>query len=333
MNSTKYDVVGIGNAIVDVIAQTDYEFLTKHDLTKGSMALVDEAQAQLIYNAMGPAMEISGGSAANTIAGIASLGGCGAYIGKVKADQLGDVFRHDIRAGGVAFDTAPATEGPQTARSFILVTPDAQRTMNTYLGACVNLTPEDVDPEVIAGSSVTYLEGYLWDPPLAKEAFRKAMNIAHDSGRKVALTLSDSFCVDRFREEFLDLAENAVDILFANDDEICSLYQVETFDEALQHVRQHCEIAALTRSEHGSVVISGEEVHIIEAQPVERLEDATGAGDLYAAGFLHGHTHGQDLATCGRWGSIAASEVISHIGARPQTPLRELIASTSGGAV
>ena len=328
MSSTKYDVVGIGNAIVDVIAQTDDEFLTKHDLTKGSMALVDEPRAQLIYDSMGPAIEISGGSAANTIAGIASLGGCGAYIGKVKADQLGDVFRHDIRAGGVAFDTAPATDGPQTARSFILVTPDAQRTMNTYLGACVNLAPDDVDPDVIARSSVTYLEGYLWDPPLAKEAFRKAMKIAHDSGRKVALTLSDSFCVDRFRDEFLDLAENAVDILFANDEEICSLYQVETFDEALQHVRKHCEIAALTRSEHGSVVISGDEIHVIEAVAIERLEDATGAGDLYSAGFLHGLTHGQDLATCGQLGSIAASEVISHIGARPQTPLRGLIEST-----
>ena len=328
MSSKQYDVVGIGNAIVDVIVQTDDDFLTKHDLTKGSMALVDGARAQLIYDSMGPAMEISGGSAANTIAGIASLGGCGAYIGKVKADQLGEVFRHDIRATGVTFDTALASDGPQTARSFILVTPDAQRTMNTYLGACVNLGPDDVDPDVIAASSVTYLEGYLWDPPRAKEAFRKAVAIAHEAGRKVALTLSDSFCVDRFRDEFLDLAENSVDILFANDDEICSLYQVDTFDEALQHVRGHCEIAALTRSEHGSVVVSGEEVHVIEAIVVDHLEDATGAGDLYASGFLYGLTHGQDLATSGHLGSIAASEVISHLGARPQTLLRDLIDST-----
>ena len=333
MSSTKYDVVGIGNAIVDVIAHTDDAFLTEHNLTKGSMALVDEAQAQLIYDSMGPAMEISGGSAANTIAGIASLGGCGAYIGKVKADQLGEVFRHDISAVGVAFDTAPATDGPQTARSFILVTPDAQRTMNTYLGACVNLSPGDVDPDVVAGSSVTYLEGYLWDPPLAKEAFRKAVGIAHEAGRKVALTLSDSFCVDRFRDEFLDLAENAVDILFANDDEICSLYQVDNFDEALQHVRGHCEIAALTRSEHGSVVISGDQVHVIDGVAVNRLEDATGAGDLYASGFLYGLTHGHDLATCGRLGSVAASEVISHLGARPQTPLADLIETALTEAV
>ena len=325
MTGTKYDVVGIGNAIVDVIAHTDDEFLIKHDLTKGSMALVDEARAQFIYESMGPAMEISGGSAANTIAGIASLGGCGAYIGKVKADQLGEVFRHDIRAVGVAFDTELATEGPQTARSFILVTPDAQRTMNTYLGACVNLSPADVDPEVVGASSVTYLEGYLWDPPLAKEAFRKAMDIAHAAGGKVALTLSDSFCVDRFRDEFLDLAEHSVDILFANDDEICSLYQTDNFDEALQHVRGHCEIAALTRSEHGSVVVSGDEIHVIDAEPVDKLEDATGAGDLYASGFLYGLTHGHDLATCGRLGSIAAGEVIGHLGARPQTPLRELV--------
>ena len=333
MSGTKYDVVGIGNAIVDVIAHTDDEFLSKHDLTKGSMALVDEERAQLIYDSMGPAMEISGGSAANTIAGIASLGGCGAYIGKVKADQLGEVFRHDIRAVGVAFDTVLATEGPQTARSFILVTPDAQRTMNTYLGACVNLSPADVDPDVISASSVTYLEGYLWDPPLAKEAFRKAMDIAHAAGGKVALTLSDSFCVDRFRDEFLDLAEHSVDILFANDDEICSLYQTDNFDEALQHVRGHCEIAALTRSEHGSVIISGDEVHVIEAEPVDKLEDATGAGDLYASGFLYGLTHGHDLATCGRLGSIAAGEVIGHLGARPQTPLDALVKPVLAKAV
>ena len=264
MAESAYDVLGIGNAIVDVLAHTDDKFLIKHGLAKGSMALVDEARAQLIYDSMGPAMEISGGSAANTIAGIASLGGRGVFIGKVKADQLGEVFRHDIRATGVAFDTEPASEGPNTARSFILITPDAQRTMNTHLGACVNLSPDDVDPNVVSGAQVTYLEGYLWDPPFAKAAFRKAMEIAHSAGRKVALTLSDTFCVDRYREEFLDLAENSVDILFANDAEICSLYQTNDFDAALQNLRGRCEIAALTRSELGSVVVTGEEVHVID---------------------------------------------------------------------
>jgi len=326
MAESAYDVLGIGNAIVDVLAHTDDKFLIKHGLAKGSMALVDEARAQLIYDSMGPAMEISGGSAANTIAGIASLGGRGVFIGKVKADQLGEVFRHDIRATGVAFDTEPASEGPNTARSFILITPDAQRTMNTHLGACVNLSPDDVDPNVVSGAQVTYLEGYLWDPPFAKAAFRKAMEIAHSAGRKVALTLSDTFCVDRYREEFLDLAENSVDILFANDAEICSLYQTNDFDAALQNLRGRCEIAALTRSELGSVVVTGEEVHVIDAEPVSRLEDATGAGDLYASGFLFGLTHGYGMATCGHLGSIAAAEVISHTGARPQTLLSDLVA-------
>ena len=333
MAESAYDVLGIGNAIVDVLAHTDDDFLFKHDLAKGSMALVDEARAQLIYDSMGSAREISGGSAANTIAGIASLGGCGVYIGKVKADQLGAVFRHDIRATGVAFDTEPASEGPQTARSFILITPDAQRTMNTYLGACVNLSPDDVDPNVVSGAQVTYLEGYLWDPPLAKEAFRKAMEIAHSAGRKVALTLSDTFCVDRYREEFLDLAENSVDILFANDAEICSLYQTDDFNAALQNVRGRCEIAALTRSELGSVIVTSDEVHVIDPEPVSCLEDATGAGDLFASGFLFGLTHGYGVATCGHLGSIAAAEVISHIGARPQTLLSDLVGPALAEAV
>ncbi len=333
MAESAYDVLGIGNAIVDVLTHTNDEFLIKHDLTKGSMALVDEARAQLIYDSMGPAMEISGGSAANTIAGIASLGGCGVFIGKVKADQLGEVFRHDIRATGVTFDTEPATEGPKTARSFIVITPDAQRTMNTHLGACVNLSPDDVDPNVVSGSQVTYLEGYLWDPPLAKEAFRKAMEVAHSNGRKVALTLSDTFCVDRYREEFLDLAENSIDILFANEAEICSLYQTDDFEAALQNLRGRCEIAALTRSEQGSVVVTSEEVHVIDPEPVSRLEDATGAGDLYASGFLFGLTHGYGVATCGRLGSIAAAEVITHVGARPQTLLSDLVAPALAEAV
>ena len=331
MTDAAYDVLGIGNAIVDVIAPTDEAFLVEHDLVKGSMALVDEARAGAIYRAMGPATEMSGGSAANTVTGIAALGGCGAYIGKVKADQLGEVFRHDIRAAGVAFETPPATNGPATARSFILVTPDAQRTMNTYLGACANLGPGDVDADLVAASRITYLEGYLWDPPLAKEAFRKAVAVAREAGRKVALTLSDAFCVERYREEFLDLAENHVDILFANEEEICALYRTGDFAAALQRVRDRCEIAALTRSERGSVVVSGEAVHLVDAEPVAKPEDDTGAGDLYAAGFLFGLSRGRGLATCGRLGSIAAAEIIGHLGARPQAPLRDLVAAILAG--
>lgn len=327
MTDAAYDVLGIGNAIVDVIAPTDEAFLVEHALVKGSMALVDEARAGAIYRSMGPALEMSGGSAANTVAGIAALGGCGAYIGKVKADQLGTVFRHDIRAAGVAFETPPAADGPATARSFILVTPDAQRTMNTYLGACANLGPDDVDADLVAASRITYLEGYLWDPPLAKEAFRKAMAIAREAGRKVALTLSDPFCVERYREEFLDLAENHVDILFANEEEICALYRTGDFAAALERVRGRCETAALTRSERGSVVVSGGAVHLVDAEPVAEPQDDTGAGDLYAAGFLFGLARGRGPAACGRLGSIAAAEIIGHLGARPQAPLRDLVAA------
>jgi sugar/nucleoside kinase (ribokinase family) len=320
-----YDVIGIGNAIVDVIARTDDHFLENIGLVKGSMKLIDDAQAEAIYARMSAAVECSGGSAANTIAGIASLGGNAAYIGRTRNDQLGDVFAHDIRSLGVAFRTLPATEGAPTARCLVLVTPDAQRTMCTYLGACVDLGPEDVDAELIQSAKVLYLEGYLWDPARAKEAFLAAMNIAHDAGAKVALSLSDAFCVDRYRAEFLDLAENYVDILFANEQEICSLYQTSNFDDALQQVRGHCEVAALTRSAKGSVIVSGSEFHIIDAEPVDQVVDTTGAGDLYAAGFLYGYTKGYDLASCGRLGAIAAAEVISHIGARPNVSLADLV--------
>jgi sugar/nucleoside kinase (ribokinase family) len=318
------DVVTIGNAIVDVISHAEPEFLIRHELPAGSMTLIDALQAESLYDAMGPGVEVSGGSAANTAAGIASLGGSVAYIGKVRDDELGRIFTHDLCAAGVEFTVAAADDGPSTARCLVLVTPDAQRTMATYLGACVELSPDDVMPETIARAQVTYLEGYLWDPPLAKEAFRKAIKIAHDAGRKTALTLSDSFCVDRYREEFLELLEAHIDILFANEDEIKSLYQVEQFDDALQKVRHHCEVTALTRSELGSVVIRGDEVHVIDTVTLSPLVDTTGAGDLYAAGFLHGFTRGDELARCGQLGSLAAAEIIGHFGARPEASLHSL---------
>lgn len=325
MTEPTIDVVGIGNAIVDVISHAEDAFLEEHNLPKGAMTLIDDDQARRLYEAMGPGVEMSGGSAANTIAGIASFGGSAAFIGKVRDDQLGDVFSHDIRSLGVTFDSMPADEGASTARCLILVTPDAQRTMNTFLGACVDLGPDDVDPDLIASAKVTYLEGYLWDPPWAKDAFRKAVTIAHDAGRKVALTLSDAFCVDRYREEFRELVSGGVDIVFANEAELLSLYEVNEFDEGLQALRADCEVAALTRSEKGSVIVGGDEVHVIDAVPVARVVDTTGAGDLYAAGFLYGYTQGKDLATCGHLASLAAGEIISHFGARPDVPLHTLL--------
>lgn len=319
------DVVGIGNAIVDVIAHCDEDFIARMALNKGAMTLIDTARANALYDAMGAAIESSGGSGANTTVGVASLGGRAAFIGKVGNDQLGGIFRHDIRAVGVQFDIAPATSDTPTARSMILVTPDAERTMNTYLGACQELTPADVDPHLIQRAKVTYMEGYLWDPPLAKEAFLKAARIAHDAGQEVSLTLSDAFCVQRYLSEFQDLVKNHVDILFANTSEILALWQTEDWDEAVRQTRQHCDLAALTRSEKGSVIVTAEEVHEIPAWPVDRVVDLTGAGDLYAAGFLYGYTHGRDFAACGRIASLAAGEVISHVGARPETPLAELV--------
>ena len=318
------DVVGIGNAIVDVLSQTDDAFLARHGLTKGAMMLIDAQQATRLYASMAPAVEVSGGSAANTMAGIASLGGAGAFIGKVRDDQLGEVFAHDIRSIGVSFLTPPALEGQPTGRCLILVTPDAQRTMNTFLGAANELTPDDVNPAVIQAARVTYLEGYLWDPEAAKDAFRKAVDIAHAAGRKVALTLSDSFCVDRHRDEFRALVDQ-VDIVFANEAEITSLYEVKTFEEAMEAVRKEARIAVLTRSEKGSVVVRGSETHAVAAAPVAKVVDTTGAGDLYAAGFLYGYTQGKPLAECARLGGIAAAEVIAHVGARPEQPLRGLV--------
>lgn len=327
MPAPSLDVVGIGNAIVDVLAQAEDAFLERQGLVKGTMALVDAARAEALYAEMGPGLEMSGGSAGNTMAGIASLGGRGAYIGKVSADQLGQVFGHDLRAAGVRFDTPPLESGPATARCLILVTPDAQRTMSTFLGACVELGPADIAPSLVAAAQVTYLEGYLFDPPHAKEAFRKAADLAHAAGRKVSLSLSDPFCVDRHRADFRDLVTRHVDILFANEAEICSLYETRDFDAAARAVRGHCEVAVLTRSGKGSVVVTAEASHPIPPARAAQVVDTTGAGDLYASGFLYGLTRGRDPAACGRLGSLCAAEVIGHFGARPETSLKELAAA------
>lgn len=323
MTDSGFDVLCIGNAIVDVIARVEEDFVSRHGLVKGSMNLIDEARAEELYADMGQATEVSGGSAGNTAAGVASLGGRGAYFGKVKADQLGAIFRHDMRAQGVAFDTPPAAEGPATARSFILVTPDSERTMNTYLGACVNFTTADVDRKVVEAAQVTYMEGYLWDRPEAKEAFKLAARIARGAGRKTSITLSDSFCVERHRDSFLDLIRNDIDIVFANETEIKSLYQTQDFDGAVKAIAGDCAIAVVTRSEKGCVVVKGSEVHASPAHPVSKVVDVTGAGDLFAAGFLFGFTNGKSLYESARLGSMAAAEVISHIGARPEVRLRE----------
>lgn len=326
MTNHRFDVTAIGNAIVDVIAKAEDALLVAHNLPKGGMSLIDARDAERLYAVMGPGLEASGGSAANTVAGIAALGGRAAYIGKVADDQLGDVFTHDIRAIGVTYDTPPLTEGLSTARSLIFVTPDAQRTMQTFLGATTQLGPEDLNMDYVTSSKVLYLEGYLWDQPRAKKAMRDAAIKAQEAGVKVSLTLSDAFCVARFRDEFLDLAEHHVDILFANESEILSLYQTDAFDEAVRQVRAHCEIAALTRSEKGSVVVNGDEVHTIPAEKGVTVVDTTGAGDAYAAGFLYAYTQGADLATCGRLGGIMAAEVISHLGPRVQGNVKDMAA-------
>ena len=326
MTEHTFDVVGIGNAIVDVLARSDDSFLADNDLAKGAMTLIDEARAESLYQAMLDPIEQSGGSAANTIASLASLGARAAFIGKVRNDGLGDSFRRAIQAEGVAFDTPAAEAGLATARCLIFVTPDAQRTMNTFLGASTDFGDADLDADVIRAASITYLEGYLWDKPAAKQAFVRAAEIAHDAGNRVALSLSDAFCVERHRDDFRDLVDGHVDILFANEDEIVSLYQATSFDDALQHVRGQCEIAALTRSEKGSVVIAGDEFHVLDAEHVSEVVDTTGAGDAYAAGFLFGLVRNLGLEIAGRIGGIAAAEVISHMGARPARPLGELIA-------
>ena len=324
MTSPTHDILGIGNAIVDVVAVTDDAFLSRHDMHKGAMQLIDAAAADRLYAAMPPGKESSGGSVANSCAVAAVLGSRVAYIGKVADDQLGGVFRHDINAVGVHFPTEPLAGGTPTARCLIMVTPDGQRTMNTFLGACVTLGEADVDPALVAASAITYLEGYLFDPPTAQAAFRKAAAAAHAAGRQVALSLSDAFCVNRHRAAFLDLVSNHVDIVFANEAEITALYERNTFEEAAEAARKDVALAALTRSEAGSVILHGQSTIAVPAVATQ-VVDTTGAGDAYAAGFLAGLTGGKGLDECGWMGSVAAAEVISHYGARPEADLRALI--------
>ena len=324
MSDAQYDCLGIGNAIVDIIGKCDDAFLERHGAEKGSMRLVDTDTIKKIYAEMGPGIEISGGSAANTLVGIASLGGKAAFIGKVADDEFGRIFAHDIRASNVAFSTKPVVNKAPTSRSLVLVTPDGERTMNTYLGISTDLDHGEVSPELVKSANVIYLEGYLFDQPEAKAAFHQAAEIAKSAGRRVALTLSDGFCVDRHRDEFLALIKAGVDILFANEQEICSLYQTDDFENAAKRTTEDTNLAALTRSEKGSVILSGDQAIEVAAEPVPKLVDTTGAGDLYAAGFLFGLTYGYDLETCGRIASLAAGEIISHIGARPESNLRTL---------
>jgi Sugar kinases, ribokinase family len=321
---SKFDVLTIGNAIVDILARCDDSFLSENAITKGAMNLIDAERAELLYSKMGPAIEASGGSAGNTAAGLASLGGKAAYFGKVAEDQLGEIFQHDIRAQGVYYETKPQGDNPPTARSMIFVTPDGERSMNTYLGACVDLGPEHVEEDVVANAKVTYFEGYLWDPPRAKEAIREAARIAHAHGREVSMTLSDAFCVGRYRAEFLDLMRSGtVDIVFANKQEALSLYETDDFELALKKIAQDCKLAAVTMSEEGAVILRGDERLQVSAYPIEELVDTTGAGDLFAAGFLYGYTHGRSLEDCGKLGCLAAAIVIQQIGPRPQISLKD----------
>ncbi|MBO9376034.1 adenosine kinase [Sphingomonas histidinilytica] len=323
MTEATIDVVGIGNAIIDLLAHAEDSFLTEHQLNKGAMTLIDEPTAERLYAAMGPATRASGGSAGNTIAGLGSLGASCGYIGKLRDDELGAAYRHDLLASGVRFTTPMASDGPSTARCIIFVTSDAERTMNTYLGACVNLTPDDIDEALVGSAKITYLEGYLYDEPHAKAAFHRAADIAHGAGRKVALTLSDAFCVLRHRADFLDLIRDRIDILFANKAELLALFETEDLDAALDRVAGMVELAAVTLSAEGSVVVRGTERVRSPAAHIERVVDTTGAGDLYAAGFLYGLTRGLPLAECARIAGLAAAEIISHFGARPEVPLRE----------
>jgi sugar/nucleoside kinase (ribokinase family) len=324
MDSPRFDILGIGNAIVDVVAPVDEQFLSRHDMHKGAMALIDTASADRLYQAMPAGQESSGGSVANTCAVAAGLDARVAYLGKVADDQLGAVFRHDIAAAGVHFPTPALSGGAPTARCLIMVTPDGQRTMNTYLGACVSFGEADVDEALVASAAITYLEGYLFDPPAAQAAFRRAAAAAHAAGRKVALSLSDAFCVDRHRQAFLELVAGHVDILFANEAEITSLYECNRLADAVALARRDVSLAAITRSEDGSIILCGEESVSVAAVPTQ-VVDTTGAGDAYAAGFLAGLSAGRSLDQCGYLGSIAAAEVISHYGARPLRPLRDAL--------
>ncbi len=319
-------MVGIGNAIVDVISHEPEEFIVENGLVKGAMTLIDADRAAELYDRMSPAIETSGGSAANTMAGVASFGGAAGYVGKVRDDQLGDVFTHDIRAAGVGYDIPKATEGPPTARSLIVVTPDAARTMSTFLGISSMLHPDDIDADVVAGARVLFCEGYIWDIDITKEAIRKAVDICAAAGNKVSFTLSDSFCVERHHDEWLALVDGAIDILFGNEKELASLYPGASFEQAVEILRGRVEVACCTRGPRGSVIVTADDTVVVDPEPV-RVADTTGAGDLYASGFLYGYTRGLDLATCGRLASVAAAEVISHLGARAQVPLSDLAAA------
>ncbi len=325
------DVLALGNAIVDVLSHVDDAVIDGLPVNKGGMTLIGAVEAQELYGTLGPGVECSGGSAANTVVGAAMLGVRTAFVGRVRDDQLGQVFTHDIRAAGVQFDTAPATDGPGTAACLVMVTPDAHRTMCTHLGASIELGPDDVDEALVRGSAVLYLEGYLWDPPGAREAMRRAIRIAKDEGRAVALSLSDPFAVDRHRADFLDLVDNDVDILFANEHELTSLYGIDDLDTAFNEVMPLVKVAACTRGEHGAVIVGDGETHVIPAEPAVQVVDTTGAGDLFAAGFLAGWTQGRNLHDCGRMGAVAAAEVISHLGARPEADLRALVTAKVPG--
>lgn len=329
---SRFDVLTVGNAIVDIISRCEDGFLVDNGITKGAMNLIDAERAESLYALMGPAVEASGGSAGNTAAGIASLGGKAAYFGKVADDQLGKIFSHDIRAQGVHYETKPEGTFPPTARSMIFVTEDGERSMNTYLGACVEFGPEDVEPEVVAQSKVTYFEGYLWDPPRAKQAILDCARIAHENGREMSMTLSDSFCVGRYRDEFLNLMRSGtVDIVFSNKQEALSLYETDNFEFALKKMAGDCKLAAVTMSEEGAVILRGEERIHVPATVIHELVDTTGAGDLFAAGFLYGYTQGRSLEDCGRIGCLAAGIVIQQIGPRPLGSLSE--AARSAGLI
>ncbi len=329
-NPATIDVVGIGNAIVDVLGEVNERFISAQDLTKGSMALIDEERMHELYHAFPPAEEHSGGSAANTMVGAAALGSSAAFIGKVCDDQVGEIFAHDITAAGVEFGVAPTESGSATGRCLVAVTPDGERTMSTYLGASIELEPKDIDPQLVTAAEVLYLEGYLWDPPSAKEAMRHAVDIAHEAGRRVALSLSDPFCVDRHRDELQLLIEHSVDILFANQEEAKALYELDDLEETLLVLEEVCELTAVTRGGQGSIILGPEGRVAVPAEQVAKRVDTTGAGDLYAAGFLHAFTEGREAAICAQVGSIAAAEVITHIGARPEADLRAMISARVG---
>ena len=325
VDGVSLDALTIGNALVDVLATVDEGFLVRENIVKGSMNLVDIKRSKHLHSLVNSRTEMSGGSAANTAYGLASLGGKAGFIGKISADRLGESFSHDLDTVGVKFFPGVTCETEDTGRCLIVVTPDGNRTMNTFLGAASLLDAADISKTAVQSAAVVFLEGYLFDKDAAKEAFRTAAEYAHAAGRKVALTLSDSFCVDRHRADFLSLVKNDIDILFSNEDELKALYQVDSINDGLHQLRDNCEFAAVTRNEHGSVVIDGDEVVIIDAEPVDSVVDATGAGDMYAAGFLYGFVRGKPIEQCGKIGSIVASEVITHMGPRPLVPLTTVV--------